>query len=156
MNNKVNRSKTRKLLYQNLCANTFQYLSKEDFLKYFYDDIFHFNIDQKYLDEMIITIKEKEWFFIYIIEKYSPKFKFEQMSYVNILPIYIWLAEIFYYSEEIPIKTSINEAIEIAKTFLDESSKKMINWLLDKVLNNYEELKKEKDNSYPKSQTIFK
>ncbi|MDR2411680.1 MAG: transcription antitermination protein NusB [Candidatus Peribacteria bacterium] len=62
-----------------------------------------------------------------IIEKYSPKFDFEKMNIINILPIYISLAEIFFLDEEIPIKVSVNEAIELAKFYSDDSSKKIVN-----------------------------
>ena len=36
---------------------------------------------------------------------------------VNIIPIYIALAEMFYLTEEIPGKVSINEAVEVAKVY---------------------------------------
>jgi nusB family len=51
------------------------------------------------------------------VKKYSPKFDFEKMDVLIIIPLYIALAEIFYFSEEIPIKVSVNEAVELAKTF---------------------------------------
>ncbi|MDR1987525.1 MAG: transcription antitermination protein NusB [Candidatus Peribacteria bacterium] len=62
-----------------------------------------------------------------MIEKYSPKFKFENMYVENVLPIYIALSEIFYLDEELPIKVSINEAIELAKIYGDDSTKKIAN-----------------------------
>jgi N utilization substance protein B len=49
------------------------------------------------------------------------------MNIINILPIYISLAEIFFLDEEIPIKVSVNEAIELAKFYSDDSSKKIVN-----------------------------
>jgi N utilization substance protein B len=49
------------------------------------------------------------------------------MNIINILPIYISLAEIFFLNEDIPIKASINEAIELAKFYSDEPSKKIVN-----------------------------
>jgi transcription termination factor NusB len=46
----------------------------------------------------------------------------------------------FFLNEEIPAKVSINEAIELSKTYADDSWKKMVNWILNKVLENFEEL----------------
>jgi transcription antitermination protein NusB len=65
------------------------------------------------------------------------------MSFTYILPIYIALAEMFFLKEEIPAKVSINEAIEITKTYSDDSGKRIVNGILNKVLENYEELRKE-------------
>jgi hypothetical protein len=70
------------------------------------------------------------------------------MSLSYILPIYIWLAEMFFITEEIPPKVSINEAVEIAKVYWDDSSKKIVNWVLNKVYNNFEELNKIKEDNY--------
>jgi hypothetical protein len=79
------------------------------------------------------------------------------MSLSYILPIYIWLAEMFFYSEEIPAKVSINEAIEVAKVYWDDSSKKIVNWVLNKVYENFEELDLIKKDDYSNiSETCFK
>jgi N utilization substance protein B len=87
-------------------------------------------------------VKEKEKFFIEVISEYAPKFEVNKMSLTYILPIYIALAEIFYFEEEIPIKVSVNEAIEIAKTYSDDAGRRIVNGILNKVMENYEELKK--------------
>jgi N utilization substance protein B len=51
------------------------------------------------------------------------------------------LAEMFYLTEEIPAKVSINESVEVAKAFWDDSAKKIVNGLLHSVFKDYEELK---------------
>ncbi|MGL4854850.1 MAG: transcription antitermination factor NusB, partial [Lentisphaeria bacterium] len=38
------------------------------------------------------------------------------------------------YCDDIPLKVSINEALEVAKIFADKDSKKFINGILDKVM----------------------
>lgn len=124
---KLERRKTRKLLFQKLFSNTFQNNNDADFLESFYNDTFSYKIDEKYFKEMEKIIYFREKFFIEIIKKYSPKFDFEKMNVLNILPIYISLAEIFYFSEEIPLKVSVNEAIEISKTFCLDTSKRIVN-----------------------------
>ena len=106
---------------------------------------------------MIKIIFEKEEFFIEMIKKYSPKFDFEKMSILNVLPLYIAFAEIFYLKEEIPLKVSVNESIELAKMFSEISSKKIVNWVLHNIFNDYEELNKQKENyNWNKWYSIFK
>ena len=144
--NTTNRKKTRKLLFQFLFASCFQKTEKEAFLESFYKDTFSFELDLDYMDEMINIIEFIEWFFIDIVKKYSPKFDFEKMDVLIIIPLYIALAEIFYFSEEIPIKVSVNEAVELAKTFAMWTSKKIVNWVLWNVFRDLDELEKIKEN----------
>jgi len=145
MTSKFNRKKSRKLLYQEIYANTFWEVDLIEFYNSFFDEVFTFERDEKYLAEMNKIIRYYEWFFIYVIKKYSPRFDFDKMSVVNIIPIYIALAEMFYLSEEIPGKVSVNEAVEVAKVYWDDSAKKIVNWVLNKVLHDSEELDKLKE-----------
>lgn len=66
---------------------------------------------------MLDIITKNEAFFIQIVEKYSPRFDPQNMNIMYILPMYIGLAEMFYLTEEIPGKVSINESVEVAKAF---------------------------------------
>ena len=144
----VNRKKSRKLLFQELFAMSFNEYDEELFKESFFDNVFTFQQDQDYISEMkkIITYNEK--FFVHILKLYTPKFNIENMSLSYIFPIYIWLAEMFFLTEEVPWKVSINEAIEIAKTYWDDSAKKVVNWVLNKVYKNFEELDKIKNSDY--------
>jgi len=67
-----------------------------------------------------------------IIEKHSLNWKLNRMSFVdrNILRIAVF--ELLF-CDEIPLKVSINEAIEIAKTYGDKNSAPFINGILDQV-----------------------
>lgn len=153
----TNRKKTRKLLFQQLFSSTFQKLDEDIFLDSFYSDKFSYEIDKEYLEEMKKIIFYREEFFIDIIKKFSPKFDFEKMNILNILPVYISLAEIFYFSWEIPLKASINEAVEISKKFSWDSWRKIVNWILNSVFNNYDDLIKIKDNyNWNKWYSVFK
>lgn len=139
----ISRKLTRKLLFQKLFVLWFSYISDEDFFDYFYFDDKNLEIDKDYFKEMHDIILNNEWVLIMIIERYAPKFKISNMSLLYILPVYIALAEMFYLHEEIPAKVSINEAIELAKNFADDPVKKIVNWILNNVLNDYDNLSKE-------------
>ena len=121
---KVNRKKTRKLLFQELYSMSFNKFDSKSFNESFFDEVFSFTKDEKYLEEMIKIITFYENFFIHVLKKHSPKFKIETMSLSYVIPIYIWLAEMFFLTEEIPLKVSINEAVEVSKVYWDDSSKK--------------------------------
>lgn len=138
-----NRKRSRVLLFQKLYAEKYNKFDETNFYDSFYNWVFHYDIDKEYIDEITEIIKKNESKFNEIIKKFAPKFNIESMSPIYILPIYIALSEIFYFSLEIPIKVSVNEAIEIAKNYSDDSWKKIVNWILNKVIENYEELKKE-------------
>ena len=153
----ANRKQTWILLFQLLFSSSFQILDRDDFMESFYINKFSYEIDKEYLEEMLRIITYREEFFIEIVKKYSPKFDFEKMSILIVLPIYIALAEIFYFSEEIPMKVSINEAIELAKTYSADSTKKVVNWVLNNIIKDYDELKTLKDNyNWKNWYSIFK
>lgn len=140
-----------------LFSKSFQTIDEEEFYRSFYDEKFSFWKDKKYINEMIKIISYREPFFLDIIKKFSPRFNIENMSILNIIPVYISLAEIFYLREEIPIKVSINEAVELAKVYGDNSSKKIVNWILNSVFKNLTELENSKENFEATSQySIFK
>ena len=153
---KVSRKKSRKLLFQKLYSLTFNDLDENLFYESFFEWVFTFDVDENYIKKMIKIILEKEDFLIFIIKKYSPKFDVKNMNIMYILPICIWLAEMFFLDEEIPAKISINEAIEVSKTYWNDSAKKIVNWLLNKVFENYDELKEiSKTFEYTNKNKIF-
>jgi N utilization substance protein B len=112
-----NRTRSRKLLFQELYALKFNKLEKKSFYKSFYENKFTFKLDKNYIEEVVDIIKVQEKNFEKIIIKFAPKFKIESMSLIYILPIYIALSEMFFLKEEIPLKVSINEAIDLAKAY---------------------------------------
>lgn len=78
-----------------------------------------------------------------MIKKCSKNWPFEHIPLMekNILRMAIY--EIYFEDKnEVPIKVAINEAIELAKTFITEASAKFINGVLGTV---YEEFLKEKN-----------
>lgn len=138
------RSRTRKFLYQMLYASNFSKVDSINFRESFFSWVFDSKLDEEYLENMFNLILEKECFFIDIIKKYAPKFNIKDMDLSYIIPIYIWACElIFLENSDIPEKVSINESIEIAKIYWDDSSKKIVNWILNNILSNLDEIKKE-------------
>lgn len=138
---KTNRKKTRKLLFQKLYTRSFWEFDEKMFMEYFYTDIFSFTLDNDYLDEMYNLVINKEVYLINIIKKYAPRFDIQSMNYAIILPTFIGLTEMLFLREELPAKVSINEAIELTKAFWDESSKKIVNWILNNFYKEFDNFK---------------
>lgn len=157
MTNTIHRKKSRRLLYQELYAMSVNDYEKESFRNSFFADTHTFSPDEAYIETMKKIIKYNEKFFVNLLNIYTPKFNVSNMSLSYILPIYIALGEMFFLDEEIPWKVSINEAIELSKTFWDDSAKKIVNWVLNKVFHDYDELEKTKENNYENiTESIFK
>lgn len=143
---KNNRKRTRHFLFQKLYAKSFNNYNEKIFLDSFYNDVFTFSIDEDYLSEMETLVIKKEKFLIYVFQKYAPKFDMKNMDITYILPVFIWATEMLYLKEEIPAKVSINEAIELSKLFWTDTARKVVNWILNKVFKEHDELVRELEN----------
>ncbi len=153
---KVSRKKTRKFLFQRLFSKCYAQIDNAEFTASFLLSKFSGVLDEAYMEEMEVLVLEKESFCIALIEKYSPKFEIEKMSFIYLLPIYIGICEMMFLKEEIPAKVSINEAVELAKVYWDDSCKKIVNWVLNKVFEDNETISKQWDSLKPKTQySIF-
>lgn len=75
-----------------------------------------------------------------IIEKHLKNWELDRIITIDILIIKMALTEIIYF-ENIPIKASLNEYIELSKEFGSSKSNSFVNGLLDKII---QELKSEK------------
>jgi N utilization substance protein B len=85
-----------------------------------------------YLGPLLSGISEKWSFLDEIIRKYSKGWTLERMLILDRNILRIALFEIFF-KEDVPVKVSINEAVEIARMFSGEESRKFINGILDRV-----------------------
>jgi transcription termination factor NusB len=86
---KISRKKSRKFLFQKLFSDSFNKNSDESFSKSFLIESFKDNLDEHYLSEMFDIVREKEYFSLYILEKYAPKFDLKNMDLTYVLPIFI-------------------------------------------------------------------
>lgn len=80
------------------------------------------------------------------IEKYAPEWPIDQITIIDRNVLRLGIYELVF-SEKIPPKVAINEAIEVAKNFGGESSGKFINGVLGSIFNDMpeeEKIKREK------------
>jgi len=77
------------------------------------------------------------------IEEASENWKISRITYVDKSILRVGIFEMLY-SEEVPPKVAIDEALELAKKFGSEDSKDFINGILDRILKDHYEKKGEK------------
>ncbi|MDD3711171.1 MAG: transcription antitermination factor NusB [Patescibacteria group bacterium] len=81
-----------------------------------------------------------------LIREYAPEWPIDQITMVDRNVLRLGIYELVF-SEKMPPKVAINEAIEIAKNFGGESSGKFINGVLGSIYNKMpEEEKKKREN----------
>lgn len=155
---KNNRSITRDFLFQALYSRSFLWtFNKEEFISSFFDEGFDDTIETIYFEELFENIIEKEWELASIISKFAPKFDVKTMPVINVIPVYIASYEMLYIKcDTIPVKASIDEAIELGKKYSDDQWRILINWVLNNLKTNLEEVKKELENLNTKEKIFFK
>jgi len=105
--------------------------------------------DQTFIDETIKgTIKNIENTDKLIVEA-APEWPLEQISTIDKTILRIAIFEILY-SDDVPPKVAINEAVELGKTFGGENSSKFINGVLGTVYRNSSKYNAETDGAAKK------
>ena len=90
---------------------------------------------QEYIKDIVIGINENKETIAEIIQNsLTADWKLERISKINYSLLEIAIYEIKY--KEIPFKAEINEVVELAKKYADESSAKFINGALATFVKN--------------------
>lgn len=137
----ISRRKSREFLLQALYAeaNTSDTFERDIFFSTFFEDTDNAVLDRAYFDAMHDAIFTHQRELIDIIRFLAPKFDIATIPTLHIIILMIALSETLYFSlEKIPESVSVNEAIELAKKFSDESGKVFINGSLSTFLKDKE------------------
>lgn len=70
------------------------------------------------------------------IKQYAPEWPMEKMDPVERAVLVLGICELIDPEKDVPVSVAINEAIELAKTYGDESSGKFINGVLNAVAHD--------------------
>ena len=90
---------------------------------------------QEYIKDVILGINENEQEITSIIKSVlTEKWTIERISKINLSILKLAIYEIKY--KEIPFKVEINEAVELAKKYGDETSGRFINGALAKAIQD--------------------
>jgi len=91
-----------------------------------------FEFAKKLMNEVIHHEQEIET----IIKAKVAHWEFDRIAFIDRILLRMGICEMLYFPD-IPPKVTINESIEIAKTFSTEQSGKFINGVLDAILNDF-------------------
>ena len=95
--------------------------------------------DAEYINNVVNGVKDRYDELLSMIESHSKNFKLDRIYKPDLTALLLACYEMKYV-EDIPLKVSISEAIELVKTFSTENSNKFVNGVLKGVFN---ELNKE-------------
>lgn len=89
---------------------------------------------KEYINDAILGIQKNEEKIISQIEKNLKKdWKIERVSKIDLVILKLAIYEIQY--KELPFKVVINEAVELAKKYGEDSSKNFVNGILASIVN---------------------
>lgn len=107
---------------------------------------FEKDVDTDYIEKVVKGVLEKWGIIDDLILKAAPEWPVEQIAPVDKNVLRVAIFEMIYdASGDVPPRVSINEAIEIGKTFGSESSSKFINGVLGYVYRQNEKQLKARD-----------
>lgn len=150
------RRSTRAFLLQVLYSDIFVSESENNltiFRETYRDESFYQNIDESYFSRMRENIHANIAPLMTIISEFAGKFDIETMPKIHVIILMIALSEMLYWNKNVPAdfideKISINEAIELAKRFSDETGAKFINGALGNFIKNRENFQKNPVKNY--------
>ena len=133
----MSRRKSREVAMELLYQMSINKDSIEDTIETFIDNT-DYNLDEidiEFVKKALIGVQNNVDNIDKSIEEYLVKWKLSRISKINLAILRICTYEVFY-NKDIPERVSINEAIELAKKYSEESSVPFINGVLDKILKN--------------------
>ncbi len=89
-----------------------------------------------FAEDLVRGVLENRRYLDKIIAEAAPSWPIEQMSPIDLNILRIAIFEILLYRRS-PIKSSINEAVELAKTFGSDSSGRFVNGVLGTIVTQY-------------------
>lgn len=97
--------------------------------------------DKRFIEELVKGVAGQQATIDDIIRPVAPEWPIEQIARVDRIILRIGVYELIF-SQEVPPKVAINEAVELAKAFGGDNSSKFVNGVLGTVLRNKEKAKK--------------
>ena len=93
-------------------------------------------LDLDYMKRVCNELSEHNYDIEEIITKHAKNWSLNRIAKVDLAILKLSICEIVYMNKEVPVKVSINEAIDLAKLYCDDKSPKFINGILGSVVND--------------------
>ncbi len=129
MGRKKSREKAMNFIFQMDIQNDYS----KDFVNKNLEDIDYSDQDRAYIDNIISLFLINKEAIDKTIENHTKEWKINRIAKVDLSILRVAITEI-YYVEDIPESVSINEAVDLAKTFSTEESGSFINGILGNVV----------------------
>lgn len=98
--------------------------------------------ERSYAENLVAKIEKNYARIRELIKTHAPEWPVDKMDPVERAILVVGICELIDPEKDVPINVAINEAIELAKTYGDESSGKFINGVLNAVAHNKSAVKK--------------
>jgi len=108
----------------------------EEILAYNLDEYGAKITERGYADNLMKKIENNFARIRELIMKYAPEWPVDKMDPVERAVLVLGICELIDPEKDVPVNVAINEAIELAKTYGDESSGKFINGVLNAVAHD--------------------
>ena len=130
----MNRSETRELAFKLLYQIEIQKeINNEDLALFFENNDIQSKKAQEYIEDVVNGInKEAKAIMDTISKNLKEDWKIERVSKINLALLKLGIYEIVY--KELPFKVVINEVVELAKKYGEDTSKVFINGILASVV----------------------
>ena len=108
---------------------------KKNNFEYNLDDVIHENvsISNSFINSIVSGVLDKEDELDIIANKYLKNWTIDRLDSVGRVILRMGIYEIKY--TDTPNIVAINEAVELAKRYSDDNIKKMVNAVLDRIIN---------------------
>lgn len=147
------RSRTRRFLLQSLYTRVIAGISATKDAPFFEDAD---RIDDTYANNLEKAVLQNEGKILSVIYESAPKYDIKTLPTINALILLICLAEMLVVCPaDVPVKVSIDEAIELAKRYSDDAGKNLINGILNTVIVKREEIQKNWNTRIPLTYSLF-
>ncbi len=93
--------------------------------------------DKEFIEKIIRGVRKEASELIKLIQPYAPEWPLEEIARVDRLILLMGTFELKE-CDDIPTKVSINEAIELAKSFGSDSSSRFVNGVLGSINKHFE------------------
>lgn len=130
----MNRSETRELAFKLLYQIEIQKeINNEDLVLFFENNDIQSKQAQEYIEDIVCGINKEVSEIINVISKnLKEDWEIDRISKVNLALLKLGIYEIVY--KKLPFKVVINEVVELAKKYGEETSKVFINGILASVV----------------------
>ena len=127
---------SRVIVMQSFFENLVRGESLEDILEYNLSGYGEKIEDTEFAENLAKKMKKNQKVIDKLIQKHAPEWPLEKMNPVERVVLTLGICELLYPEKDVPVNVAINESIELAKTYGDESSGKFINGVLNAVAHD--------------------